>query len=287
MKKIILGLILFVFCLIVPVSAEVVYPVATGFINDYAHVLSAQEKQELNQIATSLKSENGSELAVVTIKTVAPLESKGYAVGLFEKWGIGQKAHDNGVLLLVAIDERRVEIEVGYGLEGVLTDAACGKILDIYAVPNFRNGQMGKGIVESAKAIAQAAKGEEFLPVSESKSADAGFLPAWSIIFIAIALFGGAFYNMGKKRIILPTMFFGAAGALFGSLTGESEMIPILGGIFGFFGLIIGLAVKYGGTGGGGGSSSSGSSWSSGSSSSSSGGFSGGSSGGGGSGRSW
>src|SRR3989339_80878 len=152
---------LFVLVLLSPVFSEVTFPKAEGFINDYVGILTPTEIQQLNSITKALKAKNGSELAVVIVNTVEPLDSKLYAVKLFEKWKIGEKGKDNGVLLLLSMTERRIEIEVGYGLEGALPDALCGRILDTYAVPNFKTGKIGRGMVETAKAIGQIAGGED------------------------------------------------------------------------------------------------------------------------------
>jgi uncharacterized protein len=110
--------------------SDVAFPKPKGFVNDYAGVLTSSEAQRLESISDALKKKSGAELAVAVVKTVEPLDPKSYAVDLFEKWGIGEKGKDNGVLLLLAMKERRVEIEVGYGLEGALTDAHSGRILD-------------------------------------------------------------------------------------------------------------------------------------------------------------
>lgn len=280
--------------------ADVKFPAPKGFVNDFAGVLSPSQLTQLRSITSSLKQKNGSELAVVTVKSVAPLDPKMYAVKLFNKWGIGEKGKDNGVLLLLAMEERRVEIEVGYGLEGVLTDATCGRILDNYAVPKFKQGKMGEGLVAAAGAIAKVAAGEKINLTAESQGSSEGGLPrlfsGLIILSFAIAMVVLGFISLFKAKFWVPPIIFGLAGAAFGYLLGEIVFIII----FTIFGVFCGFAwaIAARSLGGGGGSSggwSSGSSssggWSSGSSSSSSGsssgGFSGGSSGGGGAGRGW
>jgi len=274
--------------------AEVQFPSPQGYINDYAGILSASNKNQLESIAQNLKQNTGAELAVAIVQSVAPLDSKLYAVKLFEKWGIGEKGKDNGVLLLVAIDERRVEIEVGYGLEGVLTDALCGRILDSFAVPNFRRGEMGEGILETAQALAKVIANEEvhFADTSE-ETGGLGLIPG-NLVFPLMALFvvlgiAGLIY----KNVWIPTLSAGGVGAMVGYLTDEIAVMIFMAFFFGVFGLIFAVIRKYGFTSGGGGGSSwssGGGGWSPGGGGFSSGGsssFGGGSSGGGGAGRGW
>lgn len=129
------------------------FPEPTGFVNDYAGVLSPKDLVDLNSLAESIKGKTGAELAAAVIQTTSPLEPKEYAVRLFEHWKVGEKGKDNGVLVLIALKERRVEVEVGYGLEGVLTDAATGRILDEYMVPKLRSGDYAGGIRDTLSAM--------------------------------------------------------------------------------------------------------------------------------------
>ena len=301
---------LFLFCLaLTPVLAAdlVKLPAPQGFVNDYAGVLTAAEKQQLLTITDELKRKNGSELGIAIVSTVAPLTPKMYATELFNKWGIGQKGKDNGVLILLAMAERRVEIEVGYGLEGVLNDATCGRILDVYAIPFFKEGKMGQGIVQTAQAIAQLAAKEEIKWETPSRWTE-GYLTTYLFLWlIAIVSLAAGIVLLVKNVFFLPpvliTIGISLGAYLLGDLSGDRDLSWILPLIFGLNTFIITLALNSaltgrGGGGGGGyssgggsssGSSSSSSHSSSGSSSSgsSSGRYGGGSSGGGGSGRSW
>lgn len=139
--------------------AEPSYPAASGYVNDFASVLDAGTAAEIKKVAEDLEAETSDELAVVTVKSVAPVPLKDYAVELFKRWGIGKKKKDNGVLLIVAVEDHRVEIEVGYGLEDVLTDGKCGEILDAYVVPRFKEKDVARGMLDGAKAIAATLTG--------------------------------------------------------------------------------------------------------------------------------
>ena len=96
-----------------------------------------------------------------TVENLQGITIEEYAVELFEKWGIGKKDEDNGLLILVAVEEREVRIEVGYGLEGVITDLEAGNIINDIMVPNFKNGEFGKGIYESVVVVSSQISGEE------------------------------------------------------------------------------------------------------------------------------
>ncbi len=255
-------------CLLSTAVAEVKLPSPSGFVNDYAGVLSAQQKQELDSVVAVLKKKTGAELAVAIVKSVAPLDSKLYAVKLFEKWGIGEKGKDNGVLLLLAMEEKRVEIEVGYGLEGVLTDAVAGRILDTYAVPNFKQGKFGVGVVETAKAIGKVIAGEEVplaaVPAGGGKETSPFFL----VVIIAVIILGAILRKPGS-------IFAGIFGAIWGA-TAAGIIGAVFGALAGFF---LGFwGIYFMGRGGMGRGGFGGRGF---------GGFGGGRSGGGGAGRGW
>ncbi|MFA4857807.1 MAG: TPM domain-containing protein, partial [Candidatus Margulisiibacteriota bacterium] len=198
------------------VSAEVQFPAASGWVNDFAGVLSPAEKSSLNSIAQSLKDKTGAEMAIAIVKTASPLDPKLYTVKLLEKWGIGQKGKDNGVLVLLAADEHRIEIEVGYGLEGVLPDALCGQILDQYAIPYFKQGQFGQGLLETARALS-AVIAKEAMPqktVSPSAAESSTESPDLSYIFLAVVVVLIIFAIIFRKA---GSMFWGIFGAIWGS----------------------------------------------------------------------
>jgi uncharacterized protein len=165
------------------------YPVPNGFVNDYAQILSVDEACQLESISTNLKEHNGAELGIAIVKTVAPLDSKSYAIGLFNNWQLGQKGKDNGVLILLARQERRIEIEVGYGLEGILNDAKCGEIIDKFALPSFKHGKMGEGLIATAQKIATDISGPETnRPAATTESESFDFLIVLIILLIIIFL---------------------------------------------------------------------------------------------------
>ena len=136
------------------------FPALTGRVVDGAHLLSPGAAQGLDAQLAAFEAKTGDQLVVVTLPTLngQPIEQYGYQLG--RHWGIGQKGKDNGVLLIVAPNERRVRIEVGYGLEGTLTDARTSQIIQGIIVPRFKAGDMQRGILSGAQAIMKLAGGE-------------------------------------------------------------------------------------------------------------------------------
>ncbi|MFH1098091.1 MAG: TPM domain-containing protein [Candidatus Desantisbacteria bacterium] len=137
-------------------AGEITYPEPIGFVNDFAGVIPENDEAALNQLLNEVKEKgNGAEIAVVTAQSIAPMSIEEYSVRLFEKWGIGKKGKDNGVLVLLAINEKKARIEVGYGLEGALPDGKCGEIIRMQMAPYFKNGDFGTGILSGVSVITQ------------------------------------------------------------------------------------------------------------------------------------
>jgi len=131
-----------------------------GFVNDFAEMLSAQERGALEAKLTAFEQSTSNELTIATISSLEGNTIENVAVKLFEDWKIGKKKNDNGVLLLIARDEREVRIEVGYGLEGALTDAQSHWIIQNQIIPAFKSAQYAAGIGAAADVIIAATKGE-------------------------------------------------------------------------------------------------------------------------------
>ncbi|MFA6418271.1 MAG: TPM domain-containing protein [Candidatus Margulisiibacteriota bacterium] len=270
-------------------SEEVKFPAAVGFVNDFAGVLDQGTAEKLRHLSSDLEKKTSAELAIVTVKTVAPLDPKEYAVKLFEKWGVGKKGQDNGLLFLVAVADHRVEIEVGYGLEGVITDARAGRILDEYVVPRFKEGDYSGGIYNGAAALAERIATEKKVELggdykAEKPTASGGEAGFFSDFWLIVGIIGLIFLSVifsGK----IPGLLGLAFGAFFGfSIAGLIG--AIVGAIIGF--VLSFFAGPFSGGGGFGGGFGGGSSWGGGGfSGGGGGGFGGGGSGGGGSGRSW
>jgi uncharacterized protein len=146
--------------LLAPAHAEPKFPELTGRVVDEAGLLSGQDTAAINSELAALEAKSSDQLAVVTLKSLQgyPIEDFGYQLG--RKWGIGQKGKDNGVLLIVAPNERKVRIEVGYGLEPVLTDALSNIIIQNAILPAFRRGNYAAGIRAGVRDIKDVLLGD-------------------------------------------------------------------------------------------------------------------------------
>ena len=283
-----------ILCLIILCSsvfaAEISFPAAAAYVNDYAEVIDPSHQSNLEALCKSLEKKTGVEMSIVTIKTTAPLDVNTYAVKLFEKWKIGKKGKDNGLLILTAVDDRRTKIEVGYGLEGVITDGYCGRVLDEQVIPSFKSGNYGKGLYDGSLVISEKiineysvtkaapTKASAVKPVQKKKDYFLLIMFLTVIIIVALSL-------LMKSTIILKSIvgmiigavlgfiFASAVGAIFGAIIGLAYGSGKVnsGNFPGGFGTFIGGGFGGGSFGGGGGF----------------GGFGGGGSGGGGAGRSW
>lgn len=136
-------------------QGEPAIPAATGFVNDAAGVMGEPARAQLEAFLDQLKQKTGAEFAVLTVKTTAPLDPAGYKERVFKSWKLGKHGEDNGLLLLVALDEHRITFETGYGLEGVLPDGLEARIIREEMTPRFRSGDMAGGITAGVLRAAE------------------------------------------------------------------------------------------------------------------------------------
>lgn len=225
-------------------------PEPPRLVNDLAGMLDEAQQQRLEQELVAYNDSTSTQIAVVIVPTVGPYDMMEYALAILRQWGVGTRAYNNGVVLLIAAQDRKAFIATGYGMEGVLPDATCKEIIDQRLIPYFRKGQYFEGIQASIQAIMQAAAGEyHALPKDDERGQRAGNLIGL-VLVVLIVLF------------ILARMRGGGGGGGGMITRGGYWMGPFIGG--GSWG---------GGFGGGGGGGFSG--------------FGGGSGGGGGAGGSW
>jgi len=139
-------------------SQDVNYPEPSGYINDYVGLLDSGSISQLQALVYKIERETGSEIAVAIVDSLQGVTVEEYAVELFEKWGIGKEKEDNGLLILICTEgepgNRPLRIEVGYGLEGVITDLEAGEIVNDIIVPNFQAGNFYTGLYDAIMTIA-------------------------------------------------------------------------------------------------------------------------------------
>jgi uncharacterized protein len=140
------------------------FPQQTGRVTDDAGILDSSTRAALVQTLAALEAKNTSQLFVATVKSLQGDSIEDYANRLFRQWGIGQKGKNNGVLLLVAPNERKVRIEVGYGLEGTLTDAQTKVIIENAIIPRFRAGDFPGGIIRGVDNLVALMSNEAGAP---------------------------------------------------------------------------------------------------------------------------
>ncbi len=274
--------------------ADVAVPPLSGRVVDQTGTLSSGDIAALTQTLKDLETRKGSQVAVLIVPTTQPETIEQYSIRVAEAWKIGRKKIDDGALLVIAKNDHKLRIEVGYGLEGALNDVTAKRIIDEIITPKFRNGDFAGGISDGVNRIVGIIDGEP-LPAPEAKRWNSpNFVDYINPLnpFVIIAVLAVA----GVLRSVLGRLFGSAAtGGLVGFLAwlfvGSLAASAIAGGIafvFAFIADVIPLSGG-GGRGGRGWSGGSGSSDWSGSSSSDSGGFSGGggSFGGGGASGSW
>ncbi|ARB26013.1 TPM domain-containing protein [Pseudomonas tolaasii] len=188
MRLIRMGLALLLMWAALSAQAALTFPALTGRVVDNAQMIDPATRQQLTRQLQALEQTTGDQIVVVTVPDLqgVPIEDFGYQLG--REWGIGQKGKDNGALLIVARDERKLRIEVGYGLEGVLTDAQSWVIINQVIAPKFKAGNYSQGISDGVAAMLQVVGGEPL--AVPAHVADANFAkdnPGFSIgLFILL-----------------------------------------------------------------------------------------------------
>lgn len=187
-------------------------------VTDAAGVLSESERQQLEQKLVAIDDSSSNQIAVVIIKSLNDRPIEEYATKLFREWGIGNKKTNNGVLLLIAIEDRKIRIETGYGLEGAIPDITADAIIRNELAPAFRKKNYYQGIDQATDAIAKAAVGEYKVARKRDKSPSGGSSILVFIIILAIVLMiigGGGGFGGGRRRSSFDGL---AEGIILGSL---------------------------------------------------------------------
>jgi uncharacterized protein len=266
-------------------SADVAVPPLSGRVVDQTGTLSAGDISALTQTLGSLELRKGSQIAVLIVPTTEPETIEQYSIRVAEAWKIGRKKIDDGALLVVAKNDRKLRIEVGYGLEGALTDVTASRIINEIIVPKFRSGDFAGGILAGVNRIVAVVDGEP-LPVPQSRGQGPDLLS--HIDAANPFLLFGLIFVAGILRSVLGRLIGSAAtggivGALAWFVAGSLGVSLILGVVAFLLTMFFETVASSGGSWSSGGGSFSGGS------SSDSGGFSGGggSFGGGGASGSW
>ncbi|MFA5794629.1 MAG: TPM domain-containing protein [Candidatus Brocadiia bacterium] len=146
-------------------------PSAKGYVSDYAGLLSPSQTQSLDSMLRTHEQQTSNQVVVLIVKSLEGEPIERFGIKVAEKWKAGQKGKDNGVIFIIAKDDRQIRIEVGYGLEGVLTDLECALIIDNVVKPRFREGNYYQGIDEAIETIFESIKSEYAPAAKTSRSA--------------------------------------------------------------------------------------------------------------------
>lgn len=207
MKKILLFLSLVL--LLIPVYGKaIVSPTEEFYINDYANILSSETEEYILQRSLALHAADGTQIVVVTVPNLEGMSLEKYAYDLFNSFGIGDKEKDNGLLLLLALEERQFRVEVGDGLGGILPDGKTGRFQDNYIIPYLREDKWDEGIKNGydafyAEIVEQNNLDVDYTKPIDSYSNDSDDVPQEAVNIIVsfwIGLFlGGVVRTFGKK----------------------------------------------------------------------------------------
>jgi uncharacterized protein len=217
----------------------------TGYVNDFAGVMSEDAKSSLEAELVAFEKETSNEITVAIVPNLGGDYIENYAVKLFEEWGVGKADKDNGALFLLAIEDREVRIEVGYGLEGALPDSLAQRILDEEVTPHLRNGDYDLGVTAGIRYIAAATKGEYR---SDSAMGNITWLADNFFFIIMAVLFGFQWLAaiLARSKSWWAGGLVGAGGGL--ALGWFATLSPFFTGflaiLIGFFGLVLDYIVS-------------------------------------------
>ena len=195
-KKLILTILIFLFTFITPAFGMFKLPSPVGYVNDFANIIENTDENRLNSIILELKQKTQAEVVVVTLSSLKgyPVEDVGLEIG--RQWKVGQKGKNSGVIVLVAPNDRKIRIETGYGIEGVIPDSKAGRIRDELMLPMFRTGNYSKGIVLGTAAIVDTIAKDNRVTISDNYNYQNYFShessqdnPLKNLVLLAIFLF--------------------------------------------------------------------------------------------------
>lgn len=194
--------------------AQVTVPKLTARINDYANLLDQTQRNQIEQALAQFEAKTTTQISLLTVPSLEGESIEGFSIRVVEKWKIGQKGKDNGVLLLIAPKERKVRIEVGYGLEGALTDLESSRIIHNIIVPAFQSGNYYSGIVGGLDGIMKATVGEFTGPAKKSgyRSYEGRKKPSILTSILALVVFLVLLSTRTGRHILFFMLIFGGRG---------------------------------------------------------------------------
>jgi len=239
-------------------AAQVAVPPLTGHVTDQTGTLSAEQKAALEQTLSAFEARKGSQLAVLLMASTAPEEIEQYALRVAEQWKLGRKKIDDGAILVVAKNDHSLRIEVGYGLEGALSDATSKRIISEIILPRFKNQDFYGGISAGVDQIIRVIDGEPLPPPKKQPAGSFGDIEQYAPVLFILALALGSVLRAPLGRVGGALVTGGVVALLAWFFVGALSIVLIAGVI----GLLVtlfggglggrGLGAYYGGGGPGG-----------------------------------
>jgi uncharacterized protein len=234
----ILGVLLCMAVLLPGVAAALEAPALKGRVNDYGGMLPPEAESRIEALLKDLEEKDSTQVVVLTVPSLDGDSLEDFSMRVAERWKIGRKGFDNGAILVIARDDRKVRIEVGYGLEGRLTDLTAGRIIRDRIVPEFRAGRFDRGVLNGVVALTEVVRGEYQAPaqppIGPAATGVDDLLP-FLLVFIFLV------FMLGRVSRPLGT----AAGGIFMPFLGHMAFAPgplmLLG--LGGIGLVVGYVL--------------------------------------------
>jgi len=206
----VIGVLLCLVMIFPCMAAALEVPTLKGRVNDYAAMLPPEAESRIETLLKDLEEKDSTQVVVLTVPSLAGDSLEDFSMRVAERWKIGRKGLDNGAILVIARDDRKVRIEVGYGLEGRLTDITAGRIIRDRIVPEFRAGRFDQGVLNGVVALTEVVRGEFQASGQPPAASGAKDLMPFLLIFVFMV------FTMGRTSRLL-----GAAGGGF--------LMPFLG----------------------------------------------------------
>lgn len=227
------------------VFADAAVPSLTARVTDLTGTLTREQQATLEQKLQQFETEKGSQVAVLMVPTTQPESIEQYSIRVVEQWKLGRKGTDDGALLIVAKDDRTVRIEVGYGIEGVLTDAISSRIIREDIVPQFKEGNFFEGVDAGTDRIMSVIRGEALPPPSHARNGKTEpirqLLPALLVLTVVLGGALRAFLGRGPGAVVTG----GVVGFIGWLLSGIIVVGAMAGAIALFFTLVGGTPVGW------------------------------------------
>jgi uncharacterized protein len=223
-----------------PAQAQLAVPPLTGRVVDLAGVLDQDQRRALEDRLAAFEQRKGAQVVVLTVASTAPEPIESFAIRVAEQWQPGRKGVDDGVVVLLAKDDRAIRLEVGYGLEGVVPDAVAKRLITDYFVPRFAQGDWYGGLSDGIAALTKLIEGEPLPPPTAPRAASRGdLLQTYLVVFFLLVFAAGGLLRAALGRLGGAAVIGGMAGVA-GWLVLGSLLLAGLAAALGFVLTLIG-----------------------------------------------